>query len=391
MDPASFEKVFPADRIGKRERVERTLGHRPVDRAALHEQLSYNGPVIGAVTGREITGFDYTPEDVGQAIRLTLDSCFPIFTDKGTETVTTADGFVMKNERWTTWRIARPFDDERRAAAWLERRMAEMVETGFNDHTAVKVDGGRYETAGRRFNAGEARDEYHAMMNGLQRLVGETVIIDFSFTGFCDLFDAMGLEIFTFFALDHPDLLEEYLQVAIANELSRVHAVADPVLSPVVLIPEDFATKHGPIFRPDFLERFHFPYVQRLVAAWHSHGLSVLYHSDGNYGSVIPQLMACGVDGFYCLEPACGMDIVECSRRWPRMVWSGGLDGVELMEHGTPRQVKEEVRRQITQTGLLNKGGVFIATTSEINPTIPPGNFHAMVEAVGDQPNPDFR
>jgi uroporphyrinogen-III decarboxylase len=116
----------------------------------------------------------------------------------------------------------------------------------------------------------------------------------------------------------------------------------------------------------------------------------VLYHSDGNYGSVIPQLMACGVDGFYCLEPACGMDIVECRKSWPQMVWSGGVDGVELMERGTPRQVKEEVHRQIVETGVLSEGGVFIASSSEINPTIPPANFRAMVDAVGEHPNPDF-
>lgn len=376
--------------MSKRERVERTLGHRPVDRAALHEQLSYNGAVIASCTGRDISGFDYTPEDVGEAIRLTLDSCFPIFANKGTDTVTTADGFVMKNESWTTWRISRPFDDERGAAAWLERRLGQMVETGWNDHTAVKVDGGSYEPVKTHFRAGKAREEYGRTMSGLQRLVGDTVIVDFSFTGFCDLFDAMGLEIFTFFSLGYPGLLEEYLEAALANELARVHAVADPALSPVVLIPEDFATKHGPIFRPDFLERYHFPFVQRLAAAWHSHGLSVLYHSDGNYGSVIPQLISCGVDGFYCLEPACGMDIVECRKRWPQMVWSGGLDGVELMEHGTPRQVKEAVHRQIAETRVLSEGGVFIASSSEINPTIPAANFRAMVEAVGEHPNPDF-
>ncbi len=386
----SFEKVFPTDQLSKRERVERTLRHRPVDRAAIHEQLSYNGAVIASCTGRHIRGFDYTPEDVGQATRLTLDSCFPIFANKGTDTVTTADGFVMKNESWTTWRISRPFDDEQGAAAWLQRRLGEIVETGRNDHTAVKVDGGSYEPVTVHFRATEAREEYRRMMSGLQRLVGDTVIVDFSFTGFCDLFDAMGLEIFTFFSLGYPDLLQEYLEAALANELARVHAVADPALSPVVLIPEDFATKHGPIFRPDFLERCHFPFVQRLAAAWHSHGLSVLYHSDGNYRSVLPQLMNCGVDGFYCLEPACGMDIVECSQRWPGMVWSGGVDGVELMEHGTPLQVKEEVHRQIAETRLLSEGGVFIATSSEINPAIPPENFRAMVEAVGEHPNPAF-
>ena len=385
-----FEMVFPSDRLSKRERVERTLHHQPVDRAAIHEQLSYNGAVIAACTGREIQGFDFSPQDVGEAVRRTLDSCFPIFANKGTGTVSTPDGFVMKNENWTAWRVSRPFSDERGAAAWVQRRLKEMRETGWNEHTAVKMDGGDYGPVRERFQPQRAREEHRAYMGGLQRLVGETVIIDFSFTGFCDLFDAMGLEIFTFFALAHPGLLEEYLEAALANELARVRAVADPTLSPVVLIPEDFATKPGPIFRPDFLERFHFPFVRRLTEAWHASGLAVLYHSDGNYLSVIPQLIACGVDGFYCLEPACGMDIVELHEKWPRMVWSGGLDGVQLMERGTPLEVKQAVRRQISETSALSGGGVFIGTSSEINPTIPPANFLAMIEAVGEQRNPAF-
>ena len=385
-----FEKLFPADILTKRERVVRTLRHQAVDRAAIHEQLSYNGNVVAAYTKKTIRGFAFTPGDVGQAVRRTLDSCFPIVANKGTATVVTPDGFMMKNENWTSWRVSRPFDDQQGAARWLEGRIRAMEETGFNDHTAVKVDGGNYETARRQFNADREREEHHRGFAAQQRMVGETVIIDFSFTGFCDLFDAMGLEIFTFFAQDSPQLLADYLERSLANELARVHAVADPALSPVVLIPEDFATKHGPIFSPDFLTRHHFPFVRRLTEAWHAHGLAVLYHSDGNYLNVIPQLIECGVDGFYCLEPACGMDIVACKRRWPGMTWSGGIDGVQLMERGTPQQVKREVHRQIAETRTLAEGGLFIATSSEINPTIPAENFKAMVEAVGEFPNPHF-
>jgi len=36
------DKIFEADILSKRERVERTLNLQPVDRAVLHEQLSYN-------------------------------------------------------------------------------------------------------------------------------------------------------------------------------------------------------------------------------------------------------------------------------------------------------------------------------------------------------------
>lgn len=92
------------------------------------------------------------------------------------------------------------------------------------------------------------------------------------------------------------------------------------------------------------------------------------------------------MDGFYCLELNCGMDIVALKNAWPEMVWAGGVDGVDLMERGTPEQVKSEVRRHIRATRALETGGMFVASSSEINPPIPPENFRAMVEAVWEMP-----
>ncbi len=388
--PGVFERVFPSDRLSKRERVLRTLDHQPVDRVVIHEQLSYSTEVASHYAGRRFEQFTYSPRDVGLAVRQSLDTCFPIFDLKGTDTVQTRDGFVVRNDNWTSWRVARPFDDEHGAAAWLRGRIHTMIRSGFNEHTAVNVDGQEEHPADQGFSADRVRQEYRAGFLALQELVGETVIIDFSFTGFCDLFDAMGLEIFVFFAREFPQLLREYMEVSIANELRRVLAVADPSLSPLILIPEDIATKHGPIFPPSFLEACHFPYVQRLTEAWHSRGYKVVYHSDGNYEGIIPQLMAAGVDGFYCLEPGCGMDIIRLKKRWPEMTWAGGLDGVSLMEKGSPESVAREVRRQIRETDALRTGGLFVATSSEINPTIPAENFLAMVAAVGECVNPDL-
>jgi hypothetical protein len=47
-----MERLYPADVLSKRERIERTLNLQPVDRVALHEQLSYNPGVIGLYAGR---------------------------------------------------------------------------------------------------------------------------------------------------------------------------------------------------------------------------------------------------------------------------------------------------------------------------------------------------
>jgi uroporphyrinogen decarboxylase len=359
-----MDKLFHHDEMTKRERVEATLDHQPVDRAALHEQLSYNSAVIGWCAGRPIAGFDYTVDDICLAIRMTLDMCFPPVAPRGTARVTTPDGFVFQNDQWTAWRVSRPFHDPQGARDWLLRR----------------TDALRAEP----FDPQAARAAYREEMLSLQRRIGETVILNYSSTGFCDAWDRMGLELFSFFIQDYPRALEDYLTLTTEREVARIHAVADAALSPVILIPEDFATKQGPIFSPAFLRLFHYPHVRRLADAWHARGIRVLYHSDGNYRMAIPDLMACGVDGFYCLEPGVGMDAVALKRRWPGMVWAGGIDGVDLMERGTPDQVRAEVRRHIRETRALETGGLFVATSSEISPTIPAANYRAMVEAVGE-------
>ena len=56
---------------------------------------------------------------------------------------------------------------------------------------------------------------------------------------------------------------------------------------------------------------------------------------------------------------------------------------MQSRERSTPEQVRAEVTRHILETDALNTGGMFVASSSEINPLIPPENFRAMVEAVG--------
>ena len=372
MHGESFEKIFAADVLSKRERVERTLNFQPVDRAVLHDQLSYNPAVIAEYTGKAIEGYAYTAADVGQVIRQTLDACFIPVSPLGVGFRGDADGFTYYDDDWNSSLTGRPFSDLNGAREYLLRKTAEL-------HS-------------RLFDAAAERVGYQRYMSAIQGLIGETVHIDFSIgTGFCDCWSKLGLELFSYLYAEEPQVLRDYLEACIEVSVRKVEAAGDPALAPVALIAEDFASKSGSIFSPCLLRDLHFPYVGRLARAWHEHGLKVLYHSDGNYKRLIPDLVGCEVDGFYCLEPALGMDIVELRRDWPGMVWAGGLDGIDLMERGTPAGVRAEVRRQIRETSALQRGGIFISSSSEINPPVRVENFQAMVAAVGELFNPDFR
>lgn len=382
----SFEKLFPADRLSKRARVERTLANQPVDRAVLHEQLSYNPGVIARYTGKAIRDFDYSYADICATIRRTLDACFPPVAPLGVRQVVDADGFLIQQDNWHSMIVRRPFADLAGARDFLLRkteRMQRLGRRGGYGYPPGIVPVAR--DAQASFDADQERENYRRYMTGLQKLIGETVIVDFSIqTGFCECWYRLGLDTFIYLYDAWPEVISGYIGAYTDCELARLHAIADPALSPVALIAEDFASKGGPIFSPAFLRRELFPHVRRLTAAWHDHGLKVLYHSDGNWQQVIPDLVACGVDGFYCLEPALGMDIVALRRAWPQHTWAGGVDGVDLMERGTPEQVRHEVHRIIRETDVLQRGGIFIDTSSEINPPIPPENFAAMVEAVAE-------
>ena len=371
MARAAFDRLFETDQLTKRERVERTLHLQPVDRVALHDQVSFNPGVIALYTGRDVRGFDYTYQEIGQVIRRTLDACFPPAAPRGSARETDADGFVIQRDQWTTWTVSRPFADVAGARAYLLHKMRELRQAPFDPDAE--------------------RARHRQRMQSLQQLIGDTVIIDYSISvGFCDCWSRLGLELFILLYDEDPQVVHDYIELHATRDLRRLHAIADPALSPVVLIAEDYATKHGPIFSPAFLRRVHFPWVAELARAWHEHGLKVLYHSDGNYRSTIPDLIACGVDGFYCLEPGVGMDIVGLKQQWPGHVWAGGVDGVDLLERGAPEQVAAEVRRHILETGALRAGGMFVGSSSEINPPIRPENYRAMVEAAGSLTNPGF-
>jgi hypothetical protein len=367
----TFEKIFPTDVLTKRQRVERTLNFQPVDRVVLHDQLSYNPGVIAVYTAKPITGFSYTRADVGTVIRKTLDACFLPVNPLGTGQIIDTDGFVYQNDEWNSSLIKRPFSDVAGARSYLLRKTEELVHAPFDSE--------------------QERQQYHAYMHDLQDLVGETVVIDFSIgVGFCDCWSNLGLDLFSYLHAEDPQVIKDYVAARTARSVCKVHAVADVALSPIVLIAEDFASKNGSIFNPLLLSQVLFPNLLNLTNAWHAHGIKVLYHSDGNWKQVIPDLMNCAVDGFYCLEPALGMDIVELRRSWLQHTWAGGVDGVDLMERGTPEDVRHEVHRIIQKTDALNTGGIFIGSSSEINPPIQPQNFRAMVEAVGEIFNPSF-
>lgn len=142
----------------------------------------------------------------------------------------------------------------------------------------------------------------------------------------------------------------------------------------------DFGTQLDLICGPAQFDRFIMPWFARFTEQAHAHGHQALLHSCGAIHKVIDRLISAGVD---CLHPlqalAANMDAGTLSRDFKgRIAFMGGIDTQQLLVHGTPRQVRAEVRRV---RKLLGPRLIVSPSHEALLPNVPPANLEAMAAA----------
>jgi hypothetical protein len=133
------------------------------------------------------------------------------------------DGFEYKLDNWTKWIVKKPFNDEHGAKNWLINQTKKLIQ---------KIKG---------FDQRQERRDYHDYLISQQKLIGDTVLIDYSIkTGFSEVFGKMGLEIFTFFYYEYPKVMVDFMSASTEYAVKKVRAAGDNSITPVVLIVEDY-------------------------------------------------------------------------------------------------------------------------------------------------------
>jgi len=109
----------------------------------------------------------------------------------------------------------------------------------------------------------------------------------------------------------------------------------------------------------------------------------LFFHSCGNVRPLLPDFIEIGMD---ILNPihitATGMEPRALKRDFGDAIvfWGGGVDTQDVLPHGTPQQVKDNVRRNID--ALAPGGGYVFCTVHNIQADVPPQNIVAMWEAL---------
>lgn len=153
----------------------------------------------------------------------------------------------------------------------------------------------------------------------------------------------------------------------------------------VISEADDYGTQVSQLISPRMFRRLMKPRLAILFGRIKALApdAKLFFHSCGNVRPLLPDFIELGVD---ILNPvhvrATGMNPVELKRDFGRDIvfWGGGVDTQDVLPHGTPAEVRDDVRRNID--ALAPGGGFVFNTVHNIQADVPPENVVAMVEAL---------
>ena len=197
---------------------------------------------------------------------------------------------------------------------------------------------------------------------------------------FHNLCDFMGMENFFVALYERPEIVE-----AITEHLVDFYVAANEKFfagvgnrADVMFFGNDFGTQLDLLISPEQFRRFLLPSFQRLVNVGKKYGKKVMLHSCGSIYRIIPDLIDAGVDALHPLQAkAAGMGAQDLRQYRDHIAFVGGIDTQYLLVHGTPRDIRDEVRRV---RDLLGPNYVVSPSHEEILPNVPAENILAMAQ-----------
>ena len=199
-----------------------------------------------------------------------------------------------------------------------------------------------------------------------------------------DAIDLLGFDQLIYQMYDCPEIVDAVMAHTADYylEVSRRTFEASGDAIDVFFIGNDFGAQVGPMIGPDQFRRFLVPHLKRFVDLGHSFGKRVILHTDGSVRSLIPDLIAIGLDGMQSVQFLChGMELAGLKHDFgARFSFMGGVDTQALIE-GTA----EDARRLTLEVlRTMKPGGGFIASPSHdyLLPETPVENVIVMYQTI---------
>jgi uroporphyrinogen-III decarboxylase len=194
--------------------------------------------------------------------------------------------------------------------------------------------------------------------------------------GISNTYLSMGMEHFSLMLFDNPQFVLQLMDIFVdwaCKAVTRINELGFDFM----IIPEDLAWKQGPLFSPKTIRELFLPRMkkvaQKIKLPW-------IYHSDGDLGPILDDLLTLGMNGLANIEPN-AMDIVELKKKYGhRICLMGNIDLHYTLTRGTPEETESEVKKRIEEIGP--GGGYILASSNGLTAYCKPENVLAMHRAL---------
>jgi hypothetical protein len=179
------------------------------------------------------------------------------------------------------------------------------------------------------------------------------------------------------------EIYDRQTDIAIEN-LKDFYNVLGNDIDVVYICGADFGTQNSTFCSPETFARVWLPYYKKVNDWIHQNtGWKTFKHSCGSIISLLDLFIEAGFDIINPVQiNAADMDPKELKRRFGEKIvfWGGGVDTQGVFAFGTPEQVKEQVKRQVS---ILNENGGFVFNTvHNIQANVPFENVVALLETL---------
>jgi uroporphyrinogen decarboxylase len=224
-----------------------------------------------------------------------------------------------------------------------------------------------------------ADHRFKTLRRAIDRFKDKVPVIAFLRDGWAEARDLHGFAESLIDLVDSPKLVKGIIEKAVDyySELGRIAAALG---AKIALSGDDIAGINGLFMSPEHFKQIIYPAMKRLYTNWHSYGLHILKHTDGNIEPIMDLLIDTGLDCLHPIDPLAGMSLEKAKHEYgDRICIMGNVNCAGNLVFGTEQDVVEEVK-QCLQIGMPG-GGYILASSNSIPRSVKPRNYVAMVKA----------
>ncbi len=145
-----------------------------------------------------------------------------------------------------------------------------------------------------------------------------------------------------------------------------------------VLMEEDTGGTNGPLVSPKVFRELCFPYLKERVQHVKRFAPQVILHNCGHNIPLMPMFIECGIDCYQSLQTNAGMEVGRLKEMFGGSLCFWGGVSVETLIHGTPEDVRREVRAAMARGAP--GGGFILGPSHSIAKNTKYDNFMAMLD-----------